>query len=115
MESNSDKRKDSFYANKIILGPMVRVGTLPMRLLALRFGADLVYSEEIIDFKLIKSRRFVNTELNTVDFIDESGVVVFRTCDEEKSKVIIQVLNFNMIIVIIKNEFENIFVLAWNK
>ena len=33
------------YADKLILAPMVRVGTLPMRLLALEFGADIVYTE----------------------------------------------------------------------
>jgi len=27
------------------MAPMVRIGTLPMRLLALRYGADLVYCE----------------------------------------------------------------------
>lgn len=48
------------YDNKIILAPMVRVGTLPMRLLALRYGAEIVYSEEIIDWKLLKSYRQVN-------------------------------------------------------
>lgn len=39
---------------------MVRIGTLPMRLLALDNGADLVYSEEIIDWKLLRSIRRVN-------------------------------------------------------
>ena len=33
------------YQGKIILAPMVRVGTLPMRLLALKYGADIVYAE----------------------------------------------------------------------
>ena len=33
------------YRDKVILAPMVRVGTLPARLLSLRYGADLVYSE----------------------------------------------------------------------
>ena len=33
------------YTNKNILAPMVRIGTLPTRLLALDYGADLVYSE----------------------------------------------------------------------
>ena len=33
------------YANKVILAPMVRIGTLPMRRLALRYGADIVYCE----------------------------------------------------------------------
>lgn len=36
------------YTNKYILAPMVRIGTLPARLLALRYGADLVYSEVCI-------------------------------------------------------------------
>ena len=33
------------YQGKKILAPMVRVGTLPMRLLALKYGADIVYAE----------------------------------------------------------------------
>lgn len=32
-------RNPSLYANKVILAPMVRVGSLPMRLLALNSGA----------------------------------------------------------------------------
>lgn len=48
------------YRNKIVLAPMVRVGTLPMRLLALRHGADIVYTEELIDWKFLRSRRRVN-------------------------------------------------------
>lgn len=50
------------YRNKLILAPMVRVGTLPMRLLALEMGADIVYTEELIDLKLIKSIRRPNRE-----------------------------------------------------
>ena len=52
----------SRYLNKIILAPMVRIGTLPMRLLALSYGADLVYTEELIDWKLLRSERVVNGE-----------------------------------------------------
>lgn len=48
------------FDNKIILAPMVRVGTLPMRLLALDYGADLVYSEELIDWKFLRSVRREN-------------------------------------------------------
>jgi tRNA-dihydrouridine synthase 2 len=36
------------YAGKLVLAPMVRVGTLPMRLLSLDYGADLVYCEVIL-------------------------------------------------------------------
>lgn len=39
---------------------MVRMNTLPFRLLALDYGADIVYSEEIIDHKLLKSKRIYN-------------------------------------------------------
>lgn len=41
------------FVQKLILAPMVRIGTLPSRLLALRYGADIVYSEEKIDFSLV--------------------------------------------------------------
>lgn len=79
------------YKNKIILAPMVRVGTLPMRLLALEYGADIVYSEELIDWKFLKSVRRVNDVLGTVDYIDKSdGTVVFRTCGTEKERVVVQ-------------------------
>lgn len=45
------------YSNDVILAPMVRVGTLPMRHLALKYGATKVYGEEIIDKKIITSTR----------------------------------------------------------
>lgn len=48
------------YNNKLILAPMVRVGTLPMRLLALDYGADIVYTEELIDWKFLKTIRRKN-------------------------------------------------------
>lgn len=50
------------YADKLILAPMVRIGTLPMRLLALEYGADIVYTEELIDWKLLRSVRRENGE-----------------------------------------------------
>lgn len=55
------------YDNKIILAPMVRVGTLPMRLLALDYGADIVYSEELIDWKFLKSIRRKNGTNNSIN------------------------------------------------
>jgi tRNA-dihydrouridine synthase len=35
----------SSYKQKLILAPMVRISTLPMRLLSLEYGADIVYCE----------------------------------------------------------------------
>lgn len=51
------------YRNKLVLAPMVRNGTLPMRLLALKYGADIVYTEELIDWKLLKTVRRVNSKI----------------------------------------------------
>ncbi|XP_071957696.1 tRNA-dihydrouridine(20) synthase [NAD(P)+]-like [Antedon mediterranea] len=78
------------YAGKLILAPMVRAGTLPLRLLALDYGADIVYCEELIDFKLLRSERIENEILGTVDFVHEDGTIVFRTCDKEKNSVVLQ-------------------------
>lgn len=79
------------YKNKFMLAPMVRVGTLPMRLLALQYGADLVYTEELIDKKLLDTARYVNNLLNTVDYVLPNGDVLLRTCSQEKNNVILQI------------------------
>ena len=43
-----------FYKGKNILAPMVRVNTFPTRLLAHEYGADIVYTEELIDRKYVE-------------------------------------------------------------
>ncbi|SCU78139.1 LANO_0A02212g1_1 [Lachancea nothofagi CBS 11611] len=85
------------YAGKLVLAPMVRAGELPTRLLALKFGADLVWSPEIIDKKLIQCKRVENQSLRTVDFVlpgpseKKPSSTVFRTFpDAEAGKVIFQ-------------------------
>ncbi|SCU93009.1 LAFA_0F14202g1_1 [Lachancea sp. 'fantastica'] len=85
------------YAGKLVLAPMVRAGELPTRLLALKFGADLVWSPEIIDKKLIQCKRIENKTLGTVDFVAPGNQehkppsVVFRTFPEaEAGKLIFQ-------------------------
>ena len=57
------------YADKIILAPMVRMGTLPLRLLTLRYGADIVYTEEIVDKKMVRTKRVVNGIHSSPKFI----------------------------------------------
>lgn len=78
------------FEGKCILAPMVRIGTLPMRLLALYYGADIVYSPEIIDKKIIGSIRVYNNTLNTYDYIKDN-VLIFRTAPKEKEKLIFQI------------------------
>lgn len=50
------------YRNKLVLAPMVRTGTLPMRLLSLYYGAGLVWSPEIVDKAIIGAERTVCRE-----------------------------------------------------
>jgi tRNA-dihydrouridine synthase 2 len=75
----------------VCLAPMVRAGSLPFRALALKYGADYVFGEEIIDKRIIKSTRRLNSELGTIDFvIEEENVIIFRTTNEERQKLVFQ-------------------------
>lgn len=56
------------YRNKVVLAPMVRSGELPSRLLALKYGADLVWGPETVDRAIIGSTRRVNPRNATVEF-----------------------------------------------
>lgn len=56
------------YRGKIVLAPMVRSGECPSRLLALKYGADLVWGPETIDKALIGTTRHENPNTKTVDF-----------------------------------------------
>ncbi|XP_058186137.1 uncharacterized protein LOC131303336 isoform X3 [Rhododendron vialii] len=79
------------YNHKLVLAPMVRVGTLPLRLLAAEYGADITYGEEIIDHKLIKCERRINEVIGTTDIVEKGTEnVVFRTCHEESDRVVFQ-------------------------
>lgn len=80
------------YAGKLVLAPMVRAGELPTRLMALKYGAGLVWSPEIIDKKLIQTQRVENSSLSSVDYVMPSGVLVFRTVPSlERGKLIFQI------------------------
>ncbi|XP_076952559.1 uncharacterized protein LOC143626313 [Bidens hawaiensis] len=70
---------------------MVRVGTLPFRLLAAEYGADITYGEEIIDHKLLKCERRINDTIGSIDIVEKGTEnVVFRTCDQERNHVVFQ-------------------------
>ncbi|GEQ72136.1 hypothetical protein JCM33374_g5822 [Metschnikowia sp. JCM 33374] len=92
---NSLKKMVS-YSNKLCLAPMVRSGELPTRLMALKYGADLVWSPEIIDKKIMTCTRVENKDNGTIDFIERGknnnkNSLIFRTNrDVEKGKLIFQ-------------------------
>ena len=56
------------YRGAVALAPMVRSGELPTRLLALRYGADLVWGPETVDRALIGTARRRNPHTGTIDF-----------------------------------------------
>ncbi|KAJ6031180.1 Aldolase-type TIM barrel [Penicillium herquei] len=56
------------YRGTIVLAPMVRSGELPSRLLALKYGADLVWGPETIDRSIIGCLRRINPRNGTIEF-----------------------------------------------
>jgi tRNA-dihydrouridine synthase 2 len=72
-ELQHDSNNEWSYYNKAILAPMVRMNTLPLRLLARAMGADVLYSEELIAQKLKKCQRIENKQLNCIQFLNNSS------------------------------------------
>ncbi|KAB5536388.1 hypothetical protein GE09DRAFT_1226451 [Coniochaeta sp. 2T2.1] len=56
------------YRGKVVLAPMVRSGELPSRLLALHYGADLVWGPETVDHAMIGTTRHVNPVTGMIEF-----------------------------------------------
>ncbi|EJT68358.1 tRNA dihydrouridine synthase [Gaeumannomyces tritici R3-111a-1] len=56
------------YRGKVVLAPMVRSGELPTRLLALHYGADLVWGPETVDYSMLGTTRRVNPATNTIEW-----------------------------------------------
>ncbi|EPX74267.1 tRNA dihydrouridine synthase Dus2 [Schizosaccharomyces octosporus yFS286] len=82
------------YSNKICLAPMVRIGELPTRLLALRYGANLVWGPEIVDKALVGGslvQRIVNDRVNCIDFVKPpTNKVLFRVHPLEANRLVFQ-------------------------
>ncbi|KAI5952764.1 SMM1 [Candida jiufengensis] len=89
------------YTNKVCLAPMVRSGELPMRLMADKYGCDLLWTPELIDKKLITTTRIENKQLNTIDFVAANNnhqnskkppteAIIFRKHPQESGKLILQ-------------------------
>lgn len=89
------------YRCKLVLAPMVRSGELPSRLLALHYGADLVWGPETVDRSMIGTTRTFNAALSTVDFTrlssngshgprkDQKESVIFRLHPAREGKKLI--------------------------
>lgn len=77
-------------AAAVVLAPMVRLGTLPLRLLALERGASLVYTEEVVDAKLAATERRFDARLGTTDWRGAGGQCILRTCQREAGRLVVQ-------------------------
>ncbi|KAK2072848.1 hypothetical protein P8C59_007178 [Phyllachora maydis] len=56
------------YRGKVVLAPMVRSGELPVRLLALHYGADLIWGPETVDHSLIGTTRRINPRTKMIEW-----------------------------------------------
>ena len=71
MASQSLTEKAAALYKGEALAPMVRASTTPLRALALQYGADFVYTEELVDRAITETQRVENKTLNTVDYIKD--------------------------------------------
>ncbi|KAM4054826.1 dihydrouridine synthase (Dus) domain-containing protein [Hirsutella rhossiliensis] len=77
------------YRGKVVLAPMVRSGELPSRLLALEYGADLVWGPETVDRAMIGTTKRFNQHSKTIEWCRES--TIFKILPEkEASRLIFQ-------------------------
>ncbi|KAJ4140996.1 tRNA-dihydrouridine synthase 2 [Fusarium equiseti] len=97
-------RRGVDYRGKVVLAPMVRSGELPSRLLALQYGADLVWGPETVDHSMIGTTRRFDEESKTVEWFrisshgqkdpppDAKESIIYRLHPElEKDKLIFQI------------------------
>ncbi|KAK0543819.1 tRNA-dihydrouridine synthase 2 [Tilletia horrida] len=82
------------YRHGLFLAPMVRIGTLPNRLLSLQYGANLVWGPEIVDRAIMACERTVDPKTGLVDF-RKDGKSIFTTHPVEKSRLIFQLGSAN--------------------
>ena len=76
------------YRNKVVLAPMVRSGELPNRLLALKYGADLVWGPETVDRSMIGTTRKYNPDTGTIDFSRRSSNMDNLPAEKQRESVI---------------------------
>ncbi|CAJ0962869.1 unnamed protein product, partial [Mesorhabditis belari] len=84
-------RDENFYKNRYIVAPMVRAGRTPLRLLCLEYGADLVYTEELVDQKLLSCKRIENEILDTIDYVNADEVVLRIATKREADRIVLQI------------------------
>lgn len=77
--NNVCREKARLLYRGVALAPMVRASTTPLRLLALQYGADFTYTEELVDRSLSQTIRVENKELQTIDYIKDPATLPKKT------------------------------------
>lgn len=88
-------RRGVDYRGKVVLAPMVRSGELPSRLLALKYGADLVWGPETVDRSMIGCTKKINPRTGCLEWsrsTHERETVLYRIDPaRESDKLIYQI------------------------
>ena len=79
------------YRGKVVLAPMVRSGEMPSRLLALKYGADLVWGPETVDRAIIGTTRKINAQAGTIDFSRFSSNGSKGPSEDQKESVLYRI------------------------
>ena len=88
-------RRGVDYRGKIVLAPMVRSGELPSRLLALKYGADLVWGPETVDRSMIGTTKKTNPRTGCIEWSrtahDKETVLYRIDPNRESDRLIYQI------------------------
>ena len=92
MEKNKIKTPKIKIPESLFLSPMVRINTLPFRLLCFELGCDYTFTEEIISKKLKNSKKVFNKDLNTYDYIhNKDNTLILRISPSEINHLFLQI------------------------
>ncbi|KAK9788894.1 hypothetical protein SCARD494_09410 [Seiridium cardinale] len=83
-------RRGVDYRGKVVLAPMVRSGELPSRLLAIHYGADLVWGPETVDKAMIGTTRKVHQDTNTIMWTRKPSQGAKQPAADVKENIIYQ-------------------------
>ncbi|THH10406.1 hypothetical protein EW145_g1353 [Phellinidium pouzarii] len=78
------------FKNGVMLAPMVRSGALPTRLYALKHGAKLVWSPEVVDKAILHAERVVDSQTGVISYNGVSKAI-FTTHPIEKPYLVYQI------------------------
>ncbi len=79
------------YRRKVALAPMVRSGELPSRLLALHYGADLVWGPETVDRAMIGTTRKINPRTSCIEWTRSASNVPMEKPGFKKENVLYRI------------------------